>query len=188
MKHLGTQTIETDRLILRRFMPQDAHAAFRNWCSRDEVTKFLRWPTHSSEDVTLNTINDWISHYDDPAYYQWAIVLKEIDQPIGSIAVVDRDDRCELVEIGYCIGDRWWHRGIMTEALSAVIKFFFVEVGVNRIEARHDANNPHSGDVMKKCRMQFEGLIRQSDWNNQGVADMCIYGLLKDEYFRNDNS
>ena len=94
----------------------------------------------------------------------------------------DRDDRCELVEIGYCIGDRWWHRGITTEAMRAVTAFFFERVGANRVETRHDANNPHSGDVMKKCGLKFEGLLRKSDWNNQGVADMCIYGLLKEEY------
>ena len=182
MRHLGTETIETDRLILRRFVPEDVPYAYRNWCCRDEVTKFLRWPTHTSEEMTRETISGWISRYDDPAFYQWAIVLKETGEPVGTISVVDRDDRCELVEIGYCIGDRWWHRGITTEAMRAVTAFFFERVGVNRVEARHDANNPHSGDVMKKCGLKFEGLLRKSDWNNQGVADMCIYGLLKDEY------
>ncbi|MBP0969101.1 MAG: GNAT family N-acetyltransferase [Oscillospiraceae bacterium] len=182
MQHLGTVTIETERLVLRRFVPEDAPYAYRNWCSRDDVTRFLRWPTHTSVEVTEKVIGDWIENYGDPAYYNWVIVFKEIGEPVGNISVVERDDRCELVEIGYCLGDRWWHKGIMSEALSAVIAFFFRSVGINRVEARHDANNPHSGQVMQKCGMKLEGVLRKSDWNNQGVADMCIYGLLREEY------
>ena len=63
----------------------------------------------------------------------------------------------------------------------AVMDFFFDEVGVNRVEARHDANNPHSGAVMKKCGMQYEGILRQSDRNNQGIVDAVWYGILASE-------
>ena len=56
--------------------------------------------------------------------------------------------------------------------------FLFDVVEVNRIEARHDPRNPHSGNVMKKCGMKFEGTLRSSDWNNQGICDACYYGLL----------
>ena len=69
----------------------------------------------------------------------------------------------------------------MTEALGAVIDFLFDEVGYHRIESLHDPNNPHSGDVMRKCGMRYEGTLRQADRNNQGVCDACYYGLLKSE-------
>ncbi|MBR4142117.1 MAG: GNAT family N-acetyltransferase, partial [Firmicutes bacterium] len=52
MKHCGTQTIETERLILRRLRREDAGAMFRNWTSDPEVTKYLTWPTHESVAVT----------------------------------------------------------------------------------------------------------------------------------------
>ena len=48
MKHCGTQRLETDRLILRRYETEDAAAMFRNWASDSEVTKFLMWQTHLS--------------------------------------------------------------------------------------------------------------------------------------------
>jgi ribosomal-protein-alanine N-acetyltransferase len=69
----------------------------------------------------------------------------------------------------------------MSEALKAVMDFFFDEVGANRIESRHDPNNPHSGMVMKKCGMQYEGTMRLSDKNNQGVCDASWYALLRSE-------
>ena len=49
---------------------------------------------------------------------------------------------------------QWWHRGITSEALKAVMDFFFDEVEVNRVESRHDPRNPHSGMVMQKCGMK----------------------------------
>ena len=89
----------------------------------------------------------------------------------------------DIVHIGYCIGSKWWHQGITTEAFSAIIPFLFEEVGVNRIESQHDPNNPHSGNVMKKCGLKYEGTLRQADYNNQGIVDACIYSLLREEYF-----
>lgn len=53
MNHLGTKRLETDRLVLRRFVPEDAADMYRNWASDPEVTKFLTWPPHSSVEVSL---------------------------------------------------------------------------------------------------------------------------------------
>lgn len=59
--------------------------------------------------------------------------------------------------------------------------YMFDEVGVNRVESRHDPRNPNSGAVMRKCGMKFEGTLRQSDWNNQGICDASWYGLVAEE-------
>ena len=184
MEHKGTVTIETERLILRRFTAEDAEAAYCNWTSDDEVTEFLRWPTHRSLEVTKKVLNSWIAEYDRAEYYQWAIVLKDIGAPIGTISVVDMDERTEKVHIGYCIGSKWWHLGITSEALSAIISFFFEEVKAGRIESQHDPNNPHSGGVMIKCGMKYEGTLRKADWSNKGIVDACVYGILSSDYFK----
>ena len=67
----------------------------------------------------------------------------------------------------------------MSEALIAVKDFLFDEVEFNRVEAKHDRNNPHSGQVMMKCGLKYEGTLHQAYWNNQGIYDCCIYGLIK---------
>lgn len=181
MKHLGTQTIETERLLLRRFTLEDAQAVYRNWASDPEVTKFLTWPVHGSVDTTKKVLSFWLSDYEKDDFYQWAIELKELGQPIGTISVVSHNDKAELAHIGYALGRSWWGRGIMTEALHAVIHFLFDEVGVNRIESRHDPRNGGSGAVMRKCGMKYEGTLRKSDWNNQGICDASWYALLAEE-------
>ena len=182
MQHLGTKLLETERLIMRAFVREDAEPMFRNWASDPEVTKFLTWPTHTSEEVTSKVVASWVEKNSDPASYQWAIVWKETMEPIGSISVVTWREEVGEAQVGYCIGKEWWHRGITTECLSEVIRFLFREVGVNRIIARHDVNNPHSGMVMKKCGLRYEGLLRQAGWNNQGICDMCVYGILRGDY------
>lgn len=181
MKHLGTKRIETARLLLRPFTMEDGDAMFHNWASDPDVTKYLTWPAHGSVDISNMVLADWVSHYGEEDYYQWAIVVKELGEPIGSISVVSKNDRAELVHIGYCIGKKWWRKGYTSEALKAVMDFFFDEVGVNRVETRHDPNNPNSGRVMLKCGMKYEGTLRQSDVNNQGICDASWYGLLKGE-------
>ena len=182
LTHKGTQTIETSRLILRRAVREDTEAMFRNWASDPEVTKFLTWPAHSNIAVSEMVIGSWLQEYEKESYYQWMIVLKELDEPIGSISVVRQNDRVEEAEIGYCIGRRWWHKGIVSEALSAVIEYLFTEVGVNRVAARHDPNNPHSGGVMRKCGMKYEGTNRACDRNNQGICDAAQYSILRGEW------
>ena len=182
--HKGTQTIETSRLLLRKAVREDAEAMFRNWASDPEVTKYLTWPAHSTIAVSEIVIGSWLQEYEKESYYQWMIVLKELDEPIGSISVVRQNDRVEEAEIGYCIGSQWWHKGIMTEALSAVIEYLFTEVGMNRVAARHDPNNPHSGGVMRKCGMKYEGTNRACDRNNQGICDAAYYAILRSEWQR----
>lgn len=182
MKHLGSRTLETDRLVIRAFVPEDAAPMYRNWASDPEVTKFLTWPTHQSEEVSVQVVASWVEKNSDPTNYQWAIVWKETMEPIGSISVVHwNEDICEA-EVGYCIGKAWWHRGVMTECFSEVIRYLFREVGVNRIKARHDVNNPYSGMVMKKCGLRHEGIHRQADRNNQGICDMSVYGIPRGDY------
>lgn len=183
MNHLGTQRIETDRLILRKFTTADADAMFHNWASDDDVTRYLTWPSHKNREISHAILEEWIPEYANNNYYQWAIVSKEnnSDEPIGSIAVVSCNDKVQKAEIGYCIGKQWWHQGITSEALQAIIRFLLDDVGMQRVECRHDARNPHSGAVMKKCGMQYEGTLRKSDWNNQGLCDACYYAIFSED-------
>lgn len=181
--HKGTETLETPRLILRQAEIADADPMFRNWANDPDVTKYLTWPPHESLDVTRNVVASWVDSYQNEDYYHWMIVLKETGEPIGSL-LASCVGRLPAAHIGYCIGKTWWHRGIMTEALNAVIRYLFDEVGFTRIESMHDPNNPHSGAVMRKCGMTYEGTHRMSDRNNQGICDASYYAILAEEYRR----
>ena len=162
MRHQGTKRLETERLILRRFAEVDAESVFKNWASDPEVTKFLRWKSHTEAD-----------------YYYWAIEEKGSDSgAVGYIGVFWSDETVDSVEVGYSLGRRWQGRGYMSEALMAVIDFLIDEAGANRVVAAHDPRNAASGGVMKRCGMKYEGTMRQVDRNNQGICDLSFYAVL----------
>ena len=187
LTHKGTHTLESPRLLLRRITAEDAQPMFDNWASHSDVTKFLSWPAHTSVEVTKAVINSWLPCYEQADYYQWVIVLKANGTaPIGMISVVNLSDHIQKAEIGYCLGKQWWHKGIMSEALNTVIDFLFTQVGMNRIEAKHDPNNPHSGGVMQKCGMRYEGTSRASFRNNQGICDSAHYAILRSDWLQGE--
>lgn len=183
MNHIGTQIIETDRLILRKFKTTDAKDMFKNWGSDTKVTKYLSWHTHKEINDSRDIINLWISQYEDSHTYNWVIEVKEINEVIGNISIVHLEDINESCEIGYCIGSRFWNKGITTEAFQGVIKFLFEKVGFNRICAKYNIDNVASGEVMRKCNMTYEGTLREVKFKNNSFYSLGVYSILKKEWF-----
>ena len=188
MTHKGTVTLETERLILRRYVPEDADAMFRNWVNDPEVTRYLTWQPHGSIELTRKINLSDVSKYDNLSHYQWAVVLKSLNEPIGGINVVEIDEGLSSFGIAYRIGKSWWRQGFASEALASVLKFLFEQVGANRITATYDTRNPNSGAVMRKCGMSYEGTLRQSGCNNQGIYDAACYAMLAEDYFKKAKS
>lgn len=182
MEHKGTIRLETDRLILRQFKIEDAENVFNNWASDDEVTKYLTWPTHSSVEMSRGYMEFCINGYNEKNVYQWGMEMKNSHELIGNISVVKIIDEIDSVELGWVIGRKWWENGYTAEAAERLLEFFFTEVSVNRICAGHDIDNPNSGRVMQKIGMKYEGTLRQSGKNNQGIVDMANYSVLREEW------
>lgn len=182
MNRNGTKTLETGRLLLRRFRIDDADAMYRNWASDPEVTQYLTWPCHSSPEATRNVLELWKTQYENGGVFNWAIELKEARQVIGSIAVVNLIEEIDAAELGYCLSRRYWGQGIMPEALIAVMRYLFDDVGINRISAGHDVNNPKSGRVMEKAGMKYEGTLRRAGKNNRGICDVVLRSALRSEW------
>ena len=182
MEHKGTQYLETERLILRPFTEEDAPAMWRNWVTDTEVTRFLTWPNHDRPETTRALAQRWAADAaEKKEFYQWAIVPKDLDEPIGSLSVVRMAENVGEAELGYCIGSAWWGRGYVPEAVRAVIGFLIREVGFHRISARHDTRNPKSGRVMQKAGMRYEGTLRAAGMCNAGRGDLAVYSILAEE-------
>ncbi|MBE5795092.1 MAG: GNAT family N-acetyltransferase [Clostridiales bacterium] len=181
MKHAGTQTIETQRLILRRLKPTDSEMMFRNWTSDPEVTRFLRWEAHQSLDETRRLLQQWLGRYAAEDTYYWAITLKD-GEMIGSIGV-EISSECDLRgSLGYKIGSRWWNQGYASEATRAVIDYLFQCTDVERLDAFHSVHNRASGCVMEKAGMQYEGLLRNYYRTRDGFHDCALYAVIRSDW------
>ncbi len=180
--HLGTQDLETERLRLRRYTMDDVRPMYHNYCKDPDVTRFLVWSAHRSMHDTRMILSEWIKDYEQPRFYLWAIELKSLGEPIGTISAVAMNEQKKSVEIGYCIGKKWWGAGMMQEALSRVIDFFFIDVGMRRIEAFHDVNNPASGRVMEKCGMKFVRVVEHDPSYPEASGKANHYLLSQEDY------
>lgn len=183
MTHKGTATLKTERLILRRFTFDDVQAVFDNWASDSEVSKYARQQAHVSVDETKLYLDSIIAAYSNSNNYFWAIILTDLNEPIGRINITGINEPIESVHVSFMIGQQWWSKGYTTEALSAVMQFFFEEVGANRIEGRNDVQNRSSEKVMIKCGFQYEGLLRQGGRNSFGLVDCKQYAIIAEDYY-----
>jgi len=185
VEHKGTVRLETPRLILRRFVQEDLEPMYENCWRYKSVTQ---WTSYASmdrlEDVRNNAdmfTEKWLD-YSNPKRYSWAIVEKATGQVIGRMFGMDPDDSICQVDLAYELGPDWWNRGMMTEAVQAVLAFFLEQVGLNRVFAYHAPENPASGRVMQKCGMVYEGTLRQAGKCNHGIIDVVCYSMLASDY------
>lgn len=148
---MNTPTLETERLILRKFTEDDLEALFLI-LKDEEVNRFLPWyPMKNLKETKKFYEERYATKYNEPQAYAYAICLKNDDVPIGYINV-NVDDSYEL---GYGLRKEFWHQGIVSEAAKAVAEQVKKD-GIPYITATHDVNNPHSGGVMRKIGMKYQ--------------------------------
>lgn len=177
MKHAGTQTIETERLILRRFVPDDRDDMLRNWASDPAVQHEYGEPTYETPEAAEGLLRQYLAGYARQDCYRWAIVARENGRNIGQIAFCKVWEDCETAEIEYCIGADFWGHGYAGEALEAVIAWTFAQTGFRRLEAYHRAENPKSGRVLQKSAMHRTDTVerfRRAGETPAGEVCYCI--------------
>ncbi|MFR1524822.1 MAG: GNAT family N-acetyltransferase [Bacilli bacterium] len=147
---MNTPTLETKRLILRKFTENDIEALFLILKDK-EVNTFLPWyPMKNLEQAKKFYDERYTFTYLKPQGYAYAICLKSDNFPIGYIKV----DMEEPHDFGYGLRKEFWHQGIVSEAAKAVVEQVKKD-GLPYITATHDVNNPRSGNVMKKVGMKY---------------------------------
>ena len=140
-------SIETERLTLRKLVKEDAKMIYEGWASDRDVTKFLTWNPHKSIKVTEDILSRWIAAYEDKDIYRCGIELKDEKKLIGMIDVVKFKER--IPEIGYVLSKAYWNKGYMTEALKAFVDHLISE-GYKKIYVEVDENNQARKSVIKK--------------------------------------
>ncbi len=181
ISHKGTKTLYTERLVLRKFTIDDAEDFYNNWGNDERVTRFLSWQPHKSVDETKELLKGWVAAYESDSTYNWAIEYE--GKAIGSLSVVILHEKREFADLGYCMGCDYWNKGIMTEAVKAVIDYLFSEIGVNRIGISHAVKNPGSGRVAQKSGLSYEGTRRElfKDATDE-FHDISEYGIIRKDW------
>ena len=182
-RFLDTKQIESKHLILRKIRPIDAEDMF-SYASLPQVTKFLSWCEHPDLIHTKRYITYLETRYRACQFFDFAIVLKRSGRMVGTVGFVSIDEANNLAEVGYVLHPDFWNLGIMTEALSCLLRFGFEEVGLHRIEAVYMSENLASRRVMEKCGMTFEGIRRHARFVKGAYVDVGICAILAEEYLK----
>ena len=102
----NTKTLETSRLILRKFNENDYIKMFDNWANDEKVTKYVSFNPHKNYNETKQIINEWINEYSNGSY-NWVVDLKDNHEIIGNISVFELRKKHNNCELGYVFGSKF---------------------------------------------------------------------------------
>lgn len=173
--------IETERLILRKMRMSDAPDVYR-YAQDREVARHVLWEAHQSIWETRAYIRFLLYQYRSGEPGSWGVVLRETGKVVGTIGYMSYNADNATVEVGYSLAREHWGKGLMTEALEAVIGETFRVLNLHRIEAMHFTDNPASGRVMEKCGMQHEGRLRERICCKGVFRDVEMWGILRKDW------
>lgn len=170
--------LETERLILRRIKKKDVKEIFSIY-SNEEVMKHFGCKPYKSIDEAKANFKRIKKAFINREGIRWGITIKEKDKLIGSAGIWRLLKEHMRGEIGYELSNVYWKKGIMTEALSEIIKFGFSKMNLHTIEANLDPANIASVKLLEKLKFQKEGHTKESFYFNGKFEDTGIYSLIK---------
>jgi ribosomal-protein-alanine N-acetyltransferase len=173
--------IETERLLLRRMTLDDA-AGLYAYAVDPEVSHYTTWSPPQSIDDSRAYLSGMIARYDRGEVAEWGIVHKSDRKFIGTCGFIEWNTRHNRAEIGYALSRVYWKHGYMTEAIGAVITFGFLQMELNRIEAKCIPENIGSATVMEKNGMKKEGTLRDYMYAKESYHDLDLYAILRSDW------
>lgn len=171
-------TLETERLILRKMVLNDAEAVF-DYASNSEVSRYTLWETHRSIEDSRAFLEFATQKYENGGEPDWGIVYRGNGCLVGACGLVNWEAEHARAEVGFVLSREYWGRGLMSEAVRAILRFGFERMNLNRIEARCIAENAASARVMEKAGMVYEGTLRQREYIKGAYRDIKLYAILK---------
>ncbi|MCR5148854.1 MAG: GNAT family N-acetyltransferase [Eubacterium sp.] len=179
----GTQEIETERLLLRPFLPSDAQSAFDNWAGDEAVQKMYGEPVYKTKEEVQDLLDKYITSYKSDYYFRWAVVEKKSGECIGQIAYFLVDKFNSWGEIEYCIGSAYQGKGYATEATKSIIRYGFDKIGFNKEQICVRPSNIKSKKVIEKCGFEYEGTLRDYFFIDGEYEGRMYYSILKESQF-----
>jgi [ribosomal protein S5]-alanine N-acetyltransferase len=173
-------TIETERLILRKLSPDDYIYVFENY-SEQEIKQFLG---HKSEEEFLNEKNKYQKGYAtyNRSFEYFQLIEKTSNQIIGSCGLHNWYPDHRRAELGYSItNENFKRKGMMSEALKAIISHGFNKMNLHRIEALIGPENTPSLKLMEKYEFIKEGVLREHYFMDEKFENSIIFSKLKSD-------
>lgn len=173
--------LETERLVLKGLSPDDMKYIFEN-LTRSEIKKVLGHRSEEDYQKEENKYKNGYSSY-NRSFILFLLTDKESGKIIGRCGLHNWNKEHKRAEIGYVMEDEDFKRkGLMTEAVHAIINYGFTKLNLNRIEALVGIENTPSLKLMEKNNFIREGVLRQRVLISGGYEDSALFSKLFEEY------
>jgi ribosomal-protein-alanine N-acetyltransferase len=170
--------IKTKRLLIRRMSDADA-AALLTMRSDDRVMKYIGREKMKTEDEAIALIQKINASVDTNESIMWAIALDEEPATmIGTICFWNILKDHYRAEVGYILHPDLWGKGMMKEAVLAVVDYGFNEMKLHRIEGHINPENTVSGIVLEKCGFVREAYFKENFYFKGKFFDAAVYSKL----------
>lgn len=171
-------TLETERLLLRKLKQEDKDDIFEIR-SNPEVMKYMARPlARTIEDATAH-LNKVLTNLHNNTGIDWGLEEKKSGKLIGTIAFWRIDLENHRAELGYILNEKFQQKGLMTEALTAIIDFGFDQLNIHSIEANIDPLNTASAKLLEKAKFRKEAHFKENYFFEGVFLDSVIYSLVR---------
>ncbi|WP_420644158.1 GNAT family N-acetyltransferase [Candidatus Leptofilum sp.] len=175
--------LETERLVLREFRLDEAdRAALFRIFSDGRVTRFYNLKTFTEPDEAQRLLTKRHDRFWQGRGVRWAIVPRGQDELIGSCGFNELNYKKKVGELGYELARPYWQRGIMTEAVSAIISYGLAHLPMERIEAWVMPQNRASANLLLKLGFQSEGVLERKGYWDGRFHDLELFSLLAEQW------
>jgi RimJ/RimL family protein N-acetyltransferase len=148
--------LRTSRLILRKPTREDAHLLFTSYAQDSEVTRYLMWRPHVAVADSEAIIEHFLQKWSEGSAFSWFLFTGGDGDLIGSIAARVKQ---EEIELGYVLARPFWGRGLMLEAIAAVVEWAFTRPDIGRVSAMCDVENHASARVLEKAGFNRQAVL-----------------------------
>ena len=178
--------LTTERLVLRSFIPKDAQSLL-DMRTNDRVMKYLGRDKMKNIAEANTFIQKVTKDANENKTIEWAITLKAEDKLIGKLGFWRIVTQHRRAEIGYNLMPEYFGKGIMSEAVSAVLKYGFQVMKLHSVEANLDPDNLKSVQLLNRNGFVKEGHFKESYFYNGIFSDTGSYGLLHSEWKKSNS-
>jgi RimJ/RimL family protein N-acetyltransferase len=168
----GTAELWTENLVLRRYRPDDAEQLYRYFGSDPDMYMYSGWNPYATPEMTKETIQQFISSYEDEHSYSWVMDAHGDDVVAGTIGAYDYRDG--QIEVGFSVAKGWQGRGFATEALMKVLEYLTENEGISCVTAWCAAENTASKRVLERSGMKHV----RTEARGLAVGDMTFDKLI----------
>ena len=180
-------TLRTPRLILRALRVQDAGDYFA-FAGDDQVTRYLRWGPHASLQDTEAYLAEVLEDSGQALDGLWGIELPQEGRLVGTIHLMDIDERHLKADVGVVVNAQYWRKDIGSEALQRVLAFCFDDLNLQRVQGLPITENAAACRMLEKCGMQREGTLRWYAMQKGRWWDFNVYSILKNKLIQNNQT